>query len=157
MAQHGLQRSDVAGSPAWLLQQKKHSAGIVENASTIIGTFVVYVAVILLMAYVVCRCTTNLSDFVLGGRSLNRWVMALSAQATDMSSWRLMGLSGFAYLAGFEAGWMVIGLLLGAHLNWKLFAQRLRVVTEKFSDAPTRIAKREAPRERHVSMSANTR
>jgi hypothetical protein len=47
--------------------------------------------------------------------------------------------------------------ILGAHLNWKLVAQQLRVVTEKFSDAPTRIAKREAPRERHVSMSANTR
>jgi sodium/proline symporter len=136
---------------------EKHRAGMVDNANTIIGTFVVYLAVILLMAYVGYRRTSNLSDFILGGRSLNSWVTALSAQATDMSSWRLMGLSGFAYLAGFEAGWMVIGLLLGAHLNWKLFAQRLRVVTEKFSDAPTRIAKREAPRERHVSMSANTR
>ena len=98
---------------------------MVENANTIIGTFVVYLGVIFLMAYVGYRRTTNLSDYILGGRSLNSWVTALSAQATDMSGWLLMGLPGFAYLAGFEAGWMVIGLLVGTYLNWKLVAQRL--------------------------------
>ncbi len=110
---------------------------MVDNANTIIGTFVVYLAIILLLAYAGYRRTTNLSDFILGGRSLNSWVTALSAQATDMSGWLLMGLPGFAYLAGFEAGWMVIGLLIGTYLNWKLVAQRLRVATEKLSDALT--------------------
>ncbi|MGH8194606.1 MAG: sodium/proline symporter PutP [Woeseiaceae bacterium] len=110
---------------------------MIENANTIIGTFVVYLAVILLMAYFAYRRTASLSDFILGGRSLNSWVTALAAQASDMSGWLLMGLPGLAYLAGFEAGWMVIGLLIGTYLNWKLVAQRLREATEKFSDALT--------------------
>ncbi|HEX7030744.1 MAG TPA: sodium/proline symporter PutP, partial [Gammaproteobacteria bacterium] len=91
----------------------------------------------LLMAYIAYRRTTNLSDFILGGRSLNSWVTALAAQASDMSGWLLMGLPGFAYLAGLEAGWMVVGLLLGTYLNWKLVAQRLREATERLDDALT--------------------
>jgi sodium/proline symporter len=110
---------------------------MIENANTIIGTFVVYLGVVLLMAYVAYRRTDNLSDFILGGRSLNRWVTALSAQATDMSGWLLMGLPGLAYLAGLEAGWMVAGLLAGTYLNWKLVAQRLREATEELNDALT--------------------
>jgi sodium/proline symporter len=110
---------------------------MVENANTIIGTFAVYLAIILLMAYVAYRRTTNLSDFILGGRSLNSWVTALSAQASDMSGWLLMGLPGLAYLAGLEAGWMVAGLLVGTYLNWKLVAQRLREATERLNDALT--------------------
>jgi sodium/proline symporter len=110
---------------------------MVDNANTIIGTFVVYLAVILLMAYVAYRRTANLSDFILGGRSLNSWVTALAAQASDMSGWLLMGLPGLAYLAGFEAVWMVAGLLAGTYLNWKLVAQRLREATEKLNDALT--------------------
>jgi len=110
---------------------------MIENAATIIGTFAVYLTVILLMAWVAYRRTTNLSDFILGGRSLNSWVTALAAQASDMSGWLLMGLPGFAYLAGLEASWMVAGLLIGTYLNWKLVAQRLREATEKLNDALT--------------------
>lgn len=110
---------------------------MIENANTLIGTFVVYLAIILLLAYVAYRRTVSLSDFILGGRSLNSWVTALAAQASDMSGWLLMGLPGLAYLAGFEAGWMVIGLLIGTYLNWKLVAQRLREATEKLDDALT--------------------
>ena len=110
---------------------------MIENATTIIGTFVVYLGVILLMAYVAYRRTDNLSDFILGGRSLSSWVTALAAQASDMSGWLLMGLPGLAYLAGLEAGWMVAGLLVGTYLNWKLVAQRLREATEKLHDALT--------------------
>ena len=110
---------------------------MIENAGTIIGTFAVYLAVIFVMAWVAWRRTRSLSDFILGGRSLNSWVTALAAQASDMSGWLLMGLPGFAYLAGLEASWMVIGLLAGTYLNWKLVAQRLREATEKFNDALT--------------------
>jgi sodium/proline symporter len=110
---------------------------MIENASVIIGTFAVYLGVVLVMAFVAYRRTLNLSDFILGGRSLNRWVTALAAQASDMSGWLLMGLPGFAYLAGLEAGWMVLGLLVGTYLNWKLVARRLREATEKLEDALT--------------------
>jgi sodium/proline symporter len=110
---------------------------MIENSNTIIGTFIVYLAIILLMAYVAYRRTASLSDFILGGRSLNSWVTALAAQASDMSGWLLMGLPGLAYLAGLEAVWMVIGLLVGTYLNWKLVAQRLREATEKLNDALT--------------------
>lgn len=110
---------------------------MIENAGTIIGTFSVYLAVILLMAWVAYRRTRSLSDFILGGRSLNSWVTALAAQASDMSGWLLMGLPGFAYLAGLEASWMVLGLLAGTYFNWKLVAQRLREATEKLNDALT--------------------
>ena len=110
---------------------------MIENAGTIIGTFGVYLGVILLMAFLAYRRTLNLSDFILGGRSLNRWVTALAAQASDMSGWLLMGLPGFAFVAGVEAGWMALGLAVGTYLNWRFVAQRLRVSTERHGDALT--------------------
>ena len=73
--------------------------------------------------------TKNSEDYFLGGRSLNGWVAALSAQASDMSGWLLTGLPGLAYLslAGFkEAAWTAIGLAIGTFLNWVLVARRLR-------------------------------
>src|SRR5690606_8055292 len=110
---------------------------MIENANILIGTFAVYLAIILLMAWIAYRRTASLSDFILGGRSLNSWVTALAAQASDMSGWLLMGLPGLAYVAGFESGWMVLGLLVGTYLNWKLVAQRLREATERLNDALT--------------------
>src|SRR5690606_18258805 len=110
---------------------------MIENANILIGTFAVYLAIILLMAWIAYRRTASLSDFILGGRSLNRWVTALAAQASDMSGWLLMGLPGFAYLAGLEAGWMALGLVVGTYLNWRFVAQRLRGATERYGDAPT--------------------
>ncbi len=66
-------------------------------------------------------------DYFLGGRSLGPWVTAMSAEASDMSSWLLMGLPGLAYLTGFcDAGWTAIGLIIGTYLNWKIVAKRLR-------------------------------
>ena len=70
-------------------------------------------------------------DYFIGGRNLGAWVTAMSAEASDMSSWLLMGLPGLAYLKGFgEAGWTAIGLIIGTYLNWKLVASRLRKYTE---------------------------
>ncbi len=66
-------------------------------------------------------------DYFLGGRTLGPWVTAMSAEASDMSSWLLMGVPGLAYISGFcDAGWTAIGLVIGTYLNWKIVAKRLR-------------------------------
>jgi sodium/proline symporter len=107
------------------------------DTATLIATFSVYLGICLLLGFVAWRRTTNLKDFILGGRSLGPWVTALSAQATDMSGWLLLGLPGFAYLAGVESAWLVGGLLLGTWLNWRFVAQPLRERTEALGDALT--------------------
>lgn len=110
---------------------------LIQDTGTIIATFGVYMGVCLVLGFVAWRRTTNLKDFILGGRSLGAWVTALSAQATDMSGWLLMGLPGFAYLAGYESVWLVGGLIVGTYLNWKFIAQPLRERTEALGDALT--------------------
>ena len=107
------------------------------DTRTIVVTFVVYMAICLVLGFVAWRRTTNLKDFILGGRSLGPWVTALSAQATDMSGWLLLGLPGFAYLAGYESVWLVGGLIAGTWLNWRFIAQSLRERTEALGDALT--------------------
>jgi sodium/proline symporter len=107
------------------------------NTPVIVGTIVVYMGVCLALGFIAYRRTTNLADYILGGRSLGSWVTAFSAQASDMSGWLLMGLPGLAYLAGFDAVWLVTGLVLGTYLNWKFIAAPLRVRTEQLGDALT--------------------
>lgn len=72
----------------------------------------------------------DLSDYLLGGRDLNPWVAALSAGASDMSGWLLMGLPGAAYLSGYSAAWIGIGLAIGTWANWQFVAKRFRIYTE---------------------------
>ena len=73
------------------------------------------------------RANQNSDNFFLGGRSLGPWVAAMSAEASDMSGWLLMGLPGVAYWCGFaDAAWTAIGLALGTYLNWLIVAKRLR-------------------------------
>jgi len=81
--------------------------------------------------------TNNLSDYILGGRRLGSFVTAMSAGASDMSGWLLMGLPGAVYLSGLVEGWIAIGLTLGAYFNWLLVAGRLRVYTELNNNALT--------------------
>ncbi|MES9998072.1 MAG: sodium/proline symporter, partial [Candidatus Thiodiazotropha lotti] len=100
-------------------------------------SFVFYLLVVLGIGVVAWRRTRNLSDFVLGGRRLGSWVAALSASASDMSGWLLLGLPGYAYLAGLEAIWIALGLLLGTWLNWRLVAARLRTASETAGNALT--------------------
>lgn len=76
------------------------------------------------------RKNTNLDDYVLGGRRLSPGVAALSAGASDMSAWLLMGIPGTMYLVGLSEAWIIIGLTIGAWLNWKFVAPRLRTYTE---------------------------
>ena len=83
------------------------------------------------------KSTSNVSEFMLGGRQLHPAVAALSAGASDMSGWMLMGLPGAVYLAGLNAAWIAVGLLVGAWLNYVLVAPRLRVYTEVADDAIT--------------------
>ncbi len=107
------------------------------NLPVIVGTIVVYMGVCLVLGFVAYRRTTNLADFILGGRSLGSWVTAFSAQASDMSGWLLMGLPGLAYLAGFDAVWLATGLIVGTWLNWRFIAAPLRVRTEQLGDSLT--------------------
>lgn len=85
------------------------------------------------MLYVGYRCSKNnndSADFYLGGRKLGPLVTAMSAEASDMSSWLLMGLPGLAYLTGVaDAGWTAIGLAIGTYLNWRIVAKRIRRYT----------------------------
>jgi len=103
----------------------------------IVSTFVVYLIAVLGIGVVAWRRTNNLRDYILGGRSLGKWVTALSAQASDMSGWLLLGLPGYAYLAGLDSVWLLSGLLVGTYLNWKFVAERLRQATQRYGDALT--------------------
>ena len=77
-------------------------------------SIVVYLAVVVIIGVIYSKRTKNVGDFYLGGRKLGPLVTAMSAEASDMSSWLLMGLPGVALLAGFaEAGWTAIGLAVG--------------------------------------------
>lgn len=96
----------------------------------VIFSIVVYMAGMLLLGYLAYKRTSNLTDYMLGGRDLGPAVTALSAGASDMSGWLLMGLPGSMYIQGLSAGWIVVGLTVGAYLNWLYVAPRLRTYTE---------------------------
>lgn len=90
----------------------------------------IYMAGMLLIGFYAYKRTANLTDYMLGGRNLGPAVTALSAGASDMSGWLLMGLPGAMYVSGLSAGWIVVGLCAGAYLNWVFVAPRLRTYTE---------------------------
>ena len=100
-------------------------------------TFVVYILALLVIGIIAARVTSSLSDYVLGGRKLGRLVTALSAGASDMSGWLLMGLPGALYVSGISASWIAIGLTIGAWCNWKFVAARLRSFTANAADSLT--------------------
>lgn len=100
-------------------------------------TFILYLILMLAIGVVAYRRTQDLSDYVLGGRNLGPIPSALSAGASDMSGWLLMGLPGYAMAAGYGSFWLAGGLLVGTWLNWLLVAQRLRVYSQRADDALT--------------------
>lgn len=100
-------------------------------------TFCVYISGMVLIGLFAYFRTKNFDDYILGGRSLGSFVTALSAGASDMSGWLLMGLPGAIYVSGISESWIAIGLTIGAYLNWKLVAGRLRVHTEANNNALT--------------------
>ncbi|MDU1117304.1 MAG: sodium/proline symporter PutP [Clostridium butyricum] len=109
------------------------------NQKLIIGiTFTLYLFVMLLIGWYFYVRTKNLSDYTLGGRKLGYWGTSISAQASDMSGWLLLGLPGAAFLTGLSGSvWMAGGLAIGTYLNWKIIAKKLRIDTQKFSDSIT--------------------
>ncbi|WP_209124800.1 sodium/proline symporter PutP [Alkalihalobacillus sp. BA299] len=100
-------------------------------------TFTVYLVGMLAIGLIAYRLTNNLSDYVLGGRKLSGSVAALSAGASDMSSWLLLGLPGALYIGGMGEIWIAVGLSIGAYLNWQFVAARLRKYTEVAKDSIT--------------------
>lgn len=89
-------------------------------------------AVILIGVFCAKRANKNSEEYFLGGRSLGPWVSAMSAEASDMSGWLLMGLPGLAYWSGLaDAAWTAIGLALGTYVNWLFVSKRLRRYSEK--------------------------
>nr|MDT0253845.1 sodium/solute symporter [Endozoicomonas sp.] len=108
-----------------------------EGQIQITVTFLIYFIAMLGVGYVAWLRTKNSSDYFLGGRSLGPWSAALSAGASDMSGWLLLGLPGYAFAAGLEAVWLGLGLLGGTWLNWLLVARRLRIYSEVANDSLT--------------------
>ena len=98
----------------------------------IIITIVVYLVGMLLVGFIASKSTNDVGDFYLGGRKLGPLVTAMSAEASDMSSYLLMGVPGLAYFSGIaDAGWTAVGLICGTYLNWLFTARRLRNYTER--------------------------
>jgi SSS family solute:Na+ symporter/sodium/proline symporter len=106
-----------------------------------IGTMIslaLYFAVMLgIGLYAFKKSTSDVSGFMLGGRSLGPGVTALSAGASDMSGWMLMGVPGLMYTVGLSSVWISLGLILGAYLNYLIVAPRLRTYTEMANDSIT--------------------
>ena len=100
------------------------------NNLSIIIAFILYLLLMMAIGVYYYRRTRNMADYILGNRKLGAWVTSMSAEASDMSGWMLMGLPGYAYVAGLNAGWIALGLALGTYANWKFVAARLRKYTE---------------------------
>lgn len=98
---------------------------------------VIYMAMMLFIGWYAYNKTKNLTDFMLGGRSLGPAVTALSAGAADMSGWLLMGLPGGIYVSGLADAWIAVGLTIGAYLNWYFVAPRLRSYSHIANDSIT--------------------
>ena len=104
----------------------------------IIITIVVYMAVIIAVGVYYSKKNQSSDDFYLGGRKLGPIVTAMSAEASDMSSWLLMGLPGLAFISGIaDPGWTAIGLAIGTYINWLIVAKRLRRYSHAAGNAIT--------------------
>ena len=107
------------------------------NMPMIVSLLAYFVLMMGIGVYGYFKSTSNMSEYMLGGRQLHPAVVALSAGASDMSGWMLMGLPGAIYLFGLGSVWIAVGLVIGAYLNYLLVAPRLRVYTEEADDAIT--------------------
>ncbi len=104
---------------------------------TIATCFALYLGILMAVGFYSYTKSKTFSEYIIGDRGLGKWSTALSAQASDMSGWLLMGLPGALYLSGLCEAWIAIGLGLGTYLNWKFIAYRLRVFSESLGDAVT--------------------
>lgn len=100
--------------------------------------FILYLGAMIFIGIKFMKKNNNSADFFLGGRKLGPWTTALSAEASDMSGWLLMGLPGLAYLGGIkEAFWTAVGLAVGTYLSWLIVAKRLRKCTITYGNSIT--------------------
>lgn len=112
---------------------------MVSNDFLVLLAMLIYFVVVLTVGFVYTkRSNSSSAEYFLGGRKVGPWLTALSAEASDMSGWLLMGLPGVAYFTGAsDAMWTAIGLALGTYLNWKFVAKRLRKYSVAAGDAIT--------------------
>lgn len=103
----------------------------------VFGSFVAYLLIMLWIGFFFSKRQESIGDYYLGGRKMNKWVVAMSAQASDMSGWLLMGLPGAVYVGGISESWIGVGLLAGTYLNWKVVARRLRCYSHACGDSIT--------------------
>ena len=100
----------------------------------IMVTILIYLAAMLCIGFLYSKKNNSVDDFYLGGRKLGPIVTAMSAEASDMSSWLLMGLPGVAYLSGVaDAAWTAIGLAIGTYINWLIVAKRIRIYSKEYN------------------------
>lgn len=108
------------------------------NLIGILAAFIIYFGVMIYIGFYFMKKNKTASDYILGGRKLPALVSAMSAEASDMSGWLLLGLPGMAYAFGLSsAGWTAIGLAIGTYLNWRFVAKRLRVYTQRAGNSLT--------------------
>lgn len=110
---------------------------MIENSFAISATFIAYLVLMMAIGYYAYKRTVNSSDYFLGGRTLGPWPTAISAGASDMSGWLLLGLPGYAFSAGLSSLWLAGGLLLGTWANWLVSAKRLRTFSIEANNALT--------------------
>lgn len=103
----------------------------------ILIAFVCYLMLMIVIGGIYMKKTNNSEDYFLGGRGLSGWVAAMSAQASDMSGWLLMGLPGAIYAMGTGQAWIAIGLFLGTVFNWIVISGRLRKYTIRANNSLT--------------------
>jgi len=119
-------------------------------------SFILYLAFVVGAAYWAYNRTQNVDDYFIGGRSLGSVTTALSAGASGQSGWLLLGLPGFAFIAGFEAIWLIVGLTIGCALNWMYIAKPLREKSAKLQSItlPEFFQDSSAPEQRSVRIVA---
>ncbi|MBR5359660.1 MAG: sodium:proline symporter, partial [Lachnospiraceae bacterium] len=103
----------------------------------VLVAFFVYLLMMVIIGAMCMKQNNNTEDYFLGGRNLGGFVAALSAQASDMSGWLLMGLPGSIYMMGTGQAWIGIGLFIGTAINWLLISGRLRRYTIKANNSLT--------------------
>lgn len=96
-------------------------------------SFFAYFCILLAIGLISHRKQTSAADFIVGNRSLNFWLTALSAHASDMSGWLFMGFPSAIFIGGLSQSWIGFGLVLGMFLNWQFVAKKLRTSTEKYN------------------------
>lgn len=109
----------------------------VSNTGLYTTTFGIYFLAMIAIGLWFYRSNRDLSDYVLGGRTLNYYVTALSAMASDLSGWLLLGLPGAAYATGLSSVWILVGLFAGLYINWRVIAARLRTYSQIATDFST--------------------